>query len=170
MRSTFLRLRRNFSVLTLSLRSDGVQTYLGVNITADPDKVKKPIPKSKLDHLVKFALWLFGNKEKSIEPILTDSRKIDKFGKVLESPQAVHYLEKTPTPRLETCVQNCRGGCGGGGAVHRTGVLRVGRGFGNHSSCQGIGPGEGSFAASCERRAAASNHLPRFAAHHLRGE
>ena len=93
-----------FSVLTLSLRTDGVQTYLGVEMTADPDRAKKPIPANKLDHSVKFALWLFGNKEEKIEPIITDSRKIERFGKVLDSPKALQYLEKTPhrTSRLRT--------------------------------------------------------------------
>ena len=94
-----------FSVLTLSLRTDGVQTYLGVEMTADPDRAKKPIPANKLDHLVKFALWLFGNKEEKIEPIITDSRKIERFGKVLDSPKALQYLEKTPTPHFETAYR-----------------------------------------------------------------
>ena len=94
-----------FSVLTLSLRTDGVQTYLGVNITMDPECAKRPIPPSKLKHLETFALWLFGNDEKNIPPILTDSRKIEQFGKVLESDKAVHYLETAKPPRFETAYR-----------------------------------------------------------------
>ena len=94
-----------FSVLTLSLRTDGAQSYLGVNISLDPDKAKRPIPPSKVKHLVNFALWLFGNKAKGIAPIITDSRKIDQFGKVLESSKAVQYLEKTPSPRFQTAYR-----------------------------------------------------------------
>lgn len=96
---------KKFSVLTLSLRTDGVQSYLGVKMLLDPDKAKRPIPPSKINHLVKFALWLFGNNEKGIDPIITDSRKIEQFGKVLQSTKALQYLEKTPSPRFQTAYR-----------------------------------------------------------------
>ncbi len=89
-----------FSVLTLSLRTDGVQSYLGIDIEADPADAKTPVPRSKLRHLVNFALWLFG-KEGSVPPIITDSRKVDTFGKILESAKAVEYLESSKSPRFE---------------------------------------------------------------------
>ena len=107
-----------FSVLTLSLRTDGVQTYLGVDILMDPDNAKRPIPASKLKHLEKFALWLFGNDEKSIEPVMTDSRKIEQFGKILESDKAVHYLETAKPPRFETAYR-----IAGGDASDVAGIL-----------------------------------------------
>lgn len=94
-----------FSVLTLSLRTDGVQSYLGVDMSLDPDKAKKPIPQNKIKHLVNFALWLFGNEEKDIDPIISDSRQIEQFGKVLESPKAVQYLEKTENPRFHSAYR-----------------------------------------------------------------
>lgn len=94
-----------FSVLTLSLRTDGVQSYLGVDISVDPDKAERPVPPSKLNHLVKFALWLFGNDEEGIQPLVTDSRQIENFGKILESSKGVQYLESTNTPRLETAYR-----------------------------------------------------------------
>jgi hypothetical protein len=89
-----------FSVLTLSLRTDGVRSYLGVNIQASEDTAKRPIPDDKLNHLVKFALWLFGDENTS--PIITDSRAVEKFGKVLQNSKAVEYLESTKNPKLET--------------------------------------------------------------------
>jgi len=90
-----------FSVLTLSLRTDGVQSYLGVDMTVDdPKKAQKPVPANKLKHLVRFATWLFGNSEKEIEPIIKDSRQVDQFGKVLENEKAVQYLEKTTSPKF----------------------------------------------------------------------
>ncbi len=89
-----------FSVLTLSLRTDGVRSYLGVDIQADEEAAKRPIPSDKLDHLVKFALWLFGDKDTT--PMITDARAIEKFGKILENEKAVEYLESTRNPKLET--------------------------------------------------------------------
>ncbi|MDQ9786514.1 hypothetical protein, partial [Serratia marcescens] len=49
-----------FSVLFLSLRTDGVQRYLDIDIQADPDDARKPVPDDKLKELANFALWLFG--------------------------------------------------------------------------------------------------------------
>jgi hypothetical protein len=71
----------------------------------EPERAKRPIPPSKLKHLEKFALWLFGNDEKNVPPIVTDSRKIEQFGKVLESEKAVHYLETAKPPRFETAYR-----------------------------------------------------------------
>lgn len=86
--------------MTLSLRTDGVRSYLGVDIQADEEAAKRPIPSDKLDHLVKFALWLFGDKDTT--PMITDARAIEKFGKILENEKAVEYLESTRNPKLET--------------------------------------------------------------------
>jgi hypothetical protein len=82
-----------------------VQSYLHVDIHAEPEAAKKPIPPSKLKHLVKFALWLFGNEKTGVQPIITDSRKVDMFGKVLESPKAVKYLESADSPKFETAYR-----------------------------------------------------------------
>lgn len=92
-----------FSVLYLSLRSAGVQKYLNVDILAPPGKTKRPVPRSHLAHLVDFARWLFGDGERA--PLVTDSRLVDKFGRILESPKAVSYLERTDSPQFETAYR-----------------------------------------------------------------
>ncbi len=92
-----------FSVLYLSLRTSGVQKYLQIDIQADPQSAKKPVPQDKLQNLVDYALWLFGDDER--EPVVTDSRLVDKFGKVLESPEAVAYLKRSERPVFETAYR-----------------------------------------------------------------
>jgi hypothetical protein len=92
-----------FSVLTLSLRTDGVQTYLGVDIYADPEEALEPVPPNKMAHLIKFALWLFGSK--TTAPLISDSRQVDRFAKVLENKKAIKYLETNPTPKLEVAYR-----------------------------------------------------------------
>jgi hypothetical protein len=88
-----------FSVLYLSLRTQGVQKYLHIDIQAPPSKAKTPVPKAHLDNLVNFSRWLFGDDKHP--PLFTDSRNVDNFGKILESDAAVEYLERTPDPRFE---------------------------------------------------------------------
>lgn len=90
-----------FSVLFLSLRTVGVQKYLQVEIKADPAKDFRPVPKSRLKALAYFALWLFGNKAKGVDPIVQDSRQVDNFGQILESAEAVKYLERSENPSLD---------------------------------------------------------------------
>ncbi len=85
-----------FSVLYLSLRTEGVQTYLDINIEADPKTALKPVPKAKLKALENFARWLFGTKK--VDPVVSDSRQVDEFGRILESPAAVDYLERNERP------------------------------------------------------------------------
>jgi hypothetical protein len=92
-----------FSVMYLSLRTSGVRTYLQIDITAPPGKARRPVPKRHLDALQNFALWLFGDEEH--EPLFTDSRQVDRFGKVLESKQAVEYLEHSDTPNFEAAFR-----------------------------------------------------------------
>lgn len=92
-----------FSVLFLSLRSEGTQTYLNIDIQADPDKAKRPVPKSKLAQLANFALWLFGDEKR--EPVVSDSRQVDKFGEMLLSPAAIEYLERAEKPSFETAYR-----------------------------------------------------------------
>lgn len=94
---------KKFSVLFLSLRTTGVQTYLQIDIEAEPSKARIPVPKEKIDHLVKFAEWLFGTGDKP--PLISDSRDIDQFARALESPAAVTYLETNEQPILEAAFR-----------------------------------------------------------------
>lgn len=90
------RVEDRFSVLYLSLRTRGVQTYLDIDIEADPKTAKTPVPPGKLKELENFAKWLFGAGDQ--DPIISDSRQVDDFGRVLENPSAVEYLERNEQP------------------------------------------------------------------------
>ncbi|HEV2177128.1 MAG TPA: hypothetical protein VGW33_07995 [Terriglobia bacterium] len=93
------RVEDKFSVLYLSLRSVGVQRYLQIDIQAEPGKAKRPVPASRLNALTTFALWLFGDEKH--DPVVKESRYVDRFGKVLLNKKAVEYLERTDRPSLE---------------------------------------------------------------------
>ncbi len=88
-----------FSVLYLSLRTEGVQNYLQIDIESEPKSARKPVPQSRLEELASFALWLFGKGDQ--KPIISDSRDVDEFGRVLLSRKAIEYLERTPQPSFE---------------------------------------------------------------------
>jgi hypothetical protein len=90
------RVEDRFSVLYLSLRTRGVQTYLDIDIEADPKTARTPVPPGKLKELENFAKWLFGAEDQ--DPIISDSRQVDDFGRILENSSAVEYLERNERP------------------------------------------------------------------------
>ena len=97
------KVEKKFSVLYLSLRTEGVQKYLNIDILAEPAHAKKPVPPSRLKALTHFAQWLFGDEK--TPPLFTDSRYVDKLGKALESEKAVEYLERTPNPNFDFALR-----------------------------------------------------------------
>ncbi|MCY4552433.1 MAG: hypothetical protein OXC79_02055 [Candidatus Poribacteria bacterium] len=96
-----------FSVLYLSLRMPSVQKYLGIEISANPKVAQTPVPKTHLNALANFALWLFGSQQ--YPPLFTDSRYLDNFATILENPEAVQYLENSKKPNFEYAFQLTRG-------------------------------------------------------------
>ena len=90
-----------FSVMYLSLRTEGVQQYLGfdLNPQADPKDVEKSVAAIPKKRLSNYARWMFGDKKKP--PLFTDSRKTDDFGRILETKEGVGYLERTPDPNFD---------------------------------------------------------------------
>lgn len=96
-----------FSVLYLSLRTAGVQKYLQIDIRADPNAARQPVPKGRLEQLANFAMWLFGDDAKP--PLFTDSRMVDDFGVILESPKALAYLQRTDRPSFDIAFRTAGG-------------------------------------------------------------
>ena len=56
-----------------------------------------------IDALKQFAIWLFGSDKRA--PLFTDSRDVDTFGHVLESTEAIQYLETSDSPNFEVAVR-----------------------------------------------------------------
>ena len=101
------RVRDKFSVLYLSLRSEGTQKYLGVDLGADKKIAASPLRPKFHQNAVRFSRWLFGDDKH--EPIITDSRFVDRFGTVLGSPEARAYLERTDNPKFEIAERHSGG-------------------------------------------------------------
>ena len=92
-----------FSVMYLTLKKIGVQKYLQIDIKADPETAKRPVPEDHLKNLENFARWLFGNDK--LPPLFEDSRQANQFDTTLKSEEAVQYLEGTKNPKLDYALQ-----------------------------------------------------------------
>lgn len=93
-----------FSVMYNTLRTQGVQKYLEINILAEPKTAENPVPKRKLGNLGDFALWIFGDGDSRL-PLFSDSRQVDNFGRILESAKGVEYLKRTDKPTFAIALR-----------------------------------------------------------------
>lgn len=96
---------RRFSVMYNSLRTQGVQDYLDIDIFATPGTFQLLVPKTHQNALENFGCWLFGKKNPTLPPIFTDSRLVADFGRILESPEAREYLEKSNSANFDHAFQ-----------------------------------------------------------------
>ena len=95
----------SFTILYMSLDTVGAKQFLRIDVEADPQTIKNPVPQNHLDNLADFARWLYGNQDQTQEPIITDTRQVSMFGKVLESQEATDYLQRSANPNLELAFQ-----------------------------------------------------------------
>ena len=92
-------IEKRFSVLYLSLRTAGVQNFLGINIQAEPEEAKNPVPADSENNLRDYVKWLFG--DGTTAPFVKDSRQVDKFGLILNNSNAVLYLKDSKRPSFD---------------------------------------------------------------------
>ena len=92
-----------FNVLYHSLHNGTIQEYLNIDSFADPHEAQTLVPKKRLDALAHFARWLFGTQQQP--PIFIEPWRINDYGKILESPEALQYLENSKRPNLDYALQ-----------------------------------------------------------------
>src|SRR5690606_12340362 len=76
-------------------------------LRAAPDQAARPVPREKEQNLVNYARWMFGDEQ--TPPLFSDSRNIDKFGKVLLNQDAVRYLEESESPNFDLALKKSGG-------------------------------------------------------------
>ena len=94
---------KRFAILYMALATVGAQQYLHIDFMAAPEKLKEPVPRKHLTELAQFCRWLFGTLESP--HIVTDTRQAADFGVILESQEAVQYLESSPSPRFDVAFR-----------------------------------------------------------------
>ena len=92
-----------FSMLYHLLRKPAVQQYLNIDFFAEPHDTQTPVSKNRLDALAHFARWLFGTQQQP--PVFIESWRVDDYGKILESPESVQYLENSKKPNFDYALQ-----------------------------------------------------------------
>lgn len=85
-----------FGVLVRALNSPGINNFLGIEYTGEPQD--NPV-RSKEKQFSDFVAWTFGTETR--EPVITDSRQLSRWGRIIESPNAVRYLRTTDEPNID---------------------------------------------------------------------
>ena len=98
------KVEAKFSVLFLSLRSGYVQDFLDIRgkFHVPPREVKPTIKGDAIDKLREYVRWLFGDIENA--PVVTDSRDVDRFARVLNSAEGLQYLRSVTRPSLDKAL------------------------------------------------------------------
>lgn len=94
---------KRFSVLFLSLREEGVRSFLGIDIRSGPAEAKTPVPQAMIGDLQDFARWLFGTDDQ--RPLFSDSRYVGSFARILSNAEAVDYLRSSFIPSFDVALQ-----------------------------------------------------------------
>lgn len=84
----------SFSHLYTGLSYEQFTSYLGMDRpdrTADPDR--NPVPQQKFDELRHVLIWLYGSKERDLEPVVkSQNPDLSRLREVLGSPEAISML------------------------------------------------------------------------------
>lgn len=96
-------LENGFCMMFHALRCQAVQEFLGIQVMRFPIRLRQPIPKKKLKALKSFAHWIFGDAARP--PLLTDSRRIADLDRILQSREAVAYLQSEVFPNMDIALR-----------------------------------------------------------------
>ena len=93
------RMRQRFGVLLRALQTPGIRNFIGVEYPDDPGLSRQPVRPDREQQFGEFVLWTFGTDP--VGPIVSDSRQLSDWGKILESSGALAYLRRAPRPSFE---------------------------------------------------------------------
>ena len=99
-----IQMESRFGVLLRALNSPGINRFLGVQYTGKPQDVPVQAEEERFREFVK---WTFGTEE--LDPVVSDSRLLSKWGHILESPNAVRYLRNAEKPSFDRAWQKSGG-------------------------------------------------------------
>ena len=97
------RAYKRFISLRMTLGTEGAKQYLQIDETAELAAAKHPVPQGRLENLSHFYHWLFGTSQ--TPNIFTDTQQAADFGKILESSEAIEYLETAKQPKFEIALR-----------------------------------------------------------------
>lgn len=87
------RMETSFSLLTLAMGAPALREFVSAPLGQKIEIGQNPIPKQKKQELVELLGWIFG--DENHEPVIAESREINKLGKVVQNPLGLKILRET---------------------------------------------------------------------------
>jgi hypothetical protein len=86
-------LENSFSSLTVAMSSPGIRAFIAAPLGNAVTPGMKPIPEDHYDQLKELLTFLFGDEVK--EPVIRDTREINRLGKVIQNSTGLEILRET---------------------------------------------------------------------------
>jgi len=86
-------LENSFSSLTVAMSSPGIRAFIAAPLGNAVTPGMKPIPEENYPELKELLAFLFGDELK--EPVIRDTREINRLGKVIQNPTGLETLRST---------------------------------------------------------------------------
>lgn len=86
-------LENSFSSLTVAMSSPGIRAFISAPLGSAVAPGMKPIPEDHYNELKELLAFLFGDDYK--EPVIRDTREINRLGKIIQNPAGLETLRST---------------------------------------------------------------------------
>ena len=86
-------LENSFSSLTVAMGSPGIRAFISAPLGSAVTPGIKPIPEENYGELKELLAFLFGDESKP--PVISDTREINRLGKIIQNPVGIETLRRT---------------------------------------------------------------------------
>lgn len=86
-------LEKSFSSLTVAMSSPGIRSFINAPLGSNVEPGMKPIPQDSYANLKELLAFLFGDENR--EPVIRDTREINRLGKVIQNQTGLEALRNT---------------------------------------------------------------------------
>ena len=86
-------LENSFSSLTVAMSSPGIRAFIAAPLGSAVSPGMRPIPEDHYEELKELLAFLFGDDLK--EPVIRDTREINRLGKIIQNPTGLETLRST---------------------------------------------------------------------------
>ncbi len=86
-------LEKSFSSLTVAMSSPGIRSFINAPLGSNVEPGMKPIPQDSYSNLKELLAFLFGDENR--EPVIKDTREINRLGKVIQNQTGLEALRST---------------------------------------------------------------------------
>lgn len=98
-------LEERFSLLYSAIRLETIRDYIGISLEMDKNAALNPVKKRDMPKLANLTRCLYGVEKGGVQRFVSDTRQLEKFGKILSSTEARAYVLESTRPDFDLAYQ-----------------------------------------------------------------